>query len=264
MVLKDKQAVVYGGGGVLGGAIARAFAAAGAHVFLAGRSLPKLEAVAADIARTGGHAKVAQVDALDEPATATHAADIAACTGRIDIAVNAIGVDHVQGTPLSALSLADFCLPVDTYIRSHFLIAKAVAPWMTVRGAAILALSTPAGQLLGPGYLGHCVACAGVEALTRHLAGELGERGIRALCIRSHAIPEAATQGSHSREVFSRDCAAQGITLDAMLAAAAHGTPLKRLPTLAQLAQTAVFLASEEAGAMTGAIVNMSCGLVPD
>ena len=66
MLLRSKVAVVYGGGGVVGGAAARAFAKAGARVFLAGRSPEKLEAVARDVVAAGGMAETALVDALDE------------------------------------------------------------------------------------------------------------------------------------------------------------------------------------------------------
>ncbi|GLS04435.1 short-chain dehydrogenase [Chitiniphilus shinanonensis] len=265
MTLQDKNAVVYGGGGALGGAIARAYAAAGARVFLAGRTPGRLGAVADSIIGKGGRAEIAQVDALDERALTEHCAEIARQAGHLDIAVNAIGVDHIQGEPLSSLTLADFALPVDTYIRSHFLIAKAAARQMMPQGSGVvLALTTPASRMTGPGYLGHCVACAGVEALTRHLAGELGGAGVRAVCIRSHAIPEAMTHGSHSRRIFERSAQALGIDVAELMAGAARGTPLQRLPTLDQLAQTAVFLASDAAAAMTGAIVNLNGGSILD
>ena len=66
MSLEGKTAVIYGGGGSIGGAVARAFAREGAGVFLAGRTLERLEAVANEIRKAGGMAEVAEVDALDE------------------------------------------------------------------------------------------------------------------------------------------------------------------------------------------------------
>lgn len=125
-------------------------------------------------------------------------------------------------------------------------------------------LSTPASRMPGPGFLGHSVACAGIEALTRHLAGELGGHGIRVLCLRSHAIPETVAKGSHAREVFGQVATRAGMTVDAMLTGAASGTLLKRLPSLDEVANTALFLASDHAGAMTGAIANLTCGMIPD
>ena len=66
MLLRNKRAVIYGGGGAIGGAVARAFAREGARVFLAGRTLAKLEHVARDISSAGGKAAIAEVDALDD------------------------------------------------------------------------------------------------------------------------------------------------------------------------------------------------------
>jgi 3-oxoacyl-[acyl-carrier protein] reductase len=162
MVLEGRTAIVYGGGGALGGAAARAFARAGAQVFLAGRSAPRLEAVARDIAAAGGSAHWDTVDALDAAAVEQHTARVAGRAPGIHIAFNAIGVVHVQGVPLEGLSLDDFALPVDTYIRSSFNIAKAVAPHMVrQRRGVVLSLTTPASRMVGPGFLGHSVACAG-------------------------------------------------------------------------------------------------------
>jgi 3-oxoacyl-[acyl-carrier protein] reductase len=263
--LQDKRAVVHGAGGAIGGAVARAFAGAGAKVFLAGRTRARLDAVARDIVAAGGFAEVAVVDALDEKAMLHHADGVAAQAGGIDIAFNAVGVLHVQGRPLSALSLEDYFLPVQTYTRSNFLTAKAVAPHMAKQGGGvIISVSTPASRLPGPGYLGHAVACAGVEALTRHMAGELAAFNIRSVCIRSHAIPEAAAAGSHSHEVFRPVAESMGMTVEQMLAGKPPGLLVKRLPSLDQMASTAVFIASDHAGAMTGAVVNLSGGVTLD
>jgi 3-oxoacyl-[acyl-carrier protein] reductase len=265
MLLKDRNAIIHGGGGAIGGAVARALAREGARVFLAGRTKAKLDAVARDIAAAGGAAEAAVVDALDEKAVNDHADGVAKRAGSIDIALNAVGIFHVQGTPLAALSLVDFELPVSTYVRTNFITAKAAARHMAARkSGVILMLSTPVSRMPGPGYMGHAVACAGVEALGRHLAGELGADGIRVACIRSHAIPEAAASGSHSREVFRQIAEPAGMTVEEMLGGAAGGTLLKRLPTLEQMAGTAVFLASDPAGAITGAIVNLNGGMILD
>jgi NAD(P)-dependent dehydrogenase (short-subunit alcohol dehydrogenase family) len=128
----------------------------------------------------------------------------------------------------------------------------------------VLSVSTPASRLPGPGYLGHAVACAGVEALSRHMAGELAAFNIRTLCIRSHAIPEAVTAGSHAREVFRPAAQSMGLTVEQMLAAKPPGLLVERLPSLDQMAATALFAASEGAGAMTGAVLNLSGGVTLD
>lgn len=265
MLLEDKTAIVYGGGGAIGGAAARAFAREGAKVFLAGRSLEKLEAVRRDIADRGGVAEAAVVDVFDERAVERHAAAVAQEAGGIDIALNAVGIVHVQGTPFAELSVEDFIFPIDAYARAVFVTAKAVSPFMARKGAGvILVMSTPGSRLPGTGYLGYGAACAAKEAMTRLLAAELAPSGVRVVCLRPHAIPEALAEGSHSEEVFGPAAARAGLTVGQMLAGAAGGTLLKRLPTLGEVAEVAAFMASDRAGAMTGTVANMTCGAVVD
>lgn len=265
-MLQGRVAVIHGGGGVLGGAMAKAMAGHGARIFLASRTLAKAEAHAAAIRATGGQAEAARVDALDSSAVEAHAGAVMATAGRIDIAVNAIGVAHVQGVPLMQLGLDDYAHPVETYTRTNFITAKAAARHMITggHGGVLILISTPAGIMPGPGFMGHNSACAAIEGMTRHLAGELGAQGIRVVCLRSHAIPDAVTLGSHSRDVFEDVATKAGLSVDQMLAGAAQTTLLKRMPRLADFAETAAFVASDHAGAMTGAIVNLTCGAFVD
>lgn len=265
MKLADKNAIIYGGGGAIGGAVARLFAEQGAKVFLAGRSLNKMERVAADIRKSGGAADIAVVDALDGQAVRDHADRVAREAGGIHLALNAIGIAHNQFKPLADLSLEEFELPVTAYIRSTFLSSQAVAHHMKrARSGVILHVTTPASRMAGPGFIGHSVACAGVEAMSRNLAGELAKDGIRSVCIRSHMIPEAISMDSHSKGLFQENAAMAGITLDQMLEGAAGSTLLHKLPTLKEIAETALFLASDGAGSMTGTVANLSGGFLLD
>jgi NAD(P)-dependent dehydrogenase (short-subunit alcohol dehydrogenase family) len=265
MELEGKVAVVYGGGGVIGGAVAAAWAQEGAQVFLAGRNAAKLDAQARDIEAAGGKAHRAVVDVLDLQQVQRHAESVLAQAGRLDLAFQGIGVAHVQGQPLEELSLTAFQQPVRTYIDSFFIAAKAVGPLMARQGSgALIAITTPASRMAGPGYLGHSVACAGVEAMVRHLAGELGGAGVRVACIRSHAVPEAVGRGSHSAAVFDEVARRAGLSVDEMLAGAAGGTLLKRLPTLSDIGNAAVFLASDRSRCTTGAILNVNSGMLLD
>jgi 3-oxoacyl-[acyl-carrier protein] reductase len=265
MLLEHKNAVIYGGGGAIGGAVARTFAREGAKVFLAGRTLAKLEKVARDISAAGGKAEVAELDALDEKAIGQHADAVAAKAGGIDIALNAVGIVHVQGTPFAELSVQDYAHPIVAYTRSNFLTAKAVARHMVKkRSGVILTLSTPGARMSGVGFLGYGVTCGAIETFSRILAGELGASGIRVVCLRPDAIPEALAT-SHAREVFSGFAERTGVSVEAMLAERARtGTLLKRFPTLAEVADFAAFAASDRAGAMTGAIANLTCGSLVD
>jgi len=264
-LLWGKTAVVHGAGGAIGGATALAFAQAGARVFLAGRTLGRLEAVAERIRAAGGAAEVDVVDALDSAAVEAHAERVAADGAGIDVVLNAIGLEHVQGKSFAEQTLDEFEAPIIGYVRAHFIIAKAASRFMVQKGSGvILALSTPGSRLPGPGFMGYGVACAALEAMTRHLAGELGAHGVRAVCLRADAIPEALTR-SHSRQIFAEVAAKHGLTAEGMLAAhAERSTLLRRLPTLDQVAQAATFFASESAAATTGAIVNLTCGSLVD
>ena len=252
-MLQDKTAVIYGGGGAIGGAVARAFAAAGARVHLAGRTRARLEAVA-----NGIGAEVAVVDALDERAVAEHAEAV----GGIDIALNAVSFPYVSGTPFADLAVEDVMHPIDSFLRTNLITAMAAARHMTERGSgAILTLSTVGSRFARPGNLGYGTTCAAIEQMTQRLAVELGPSGVRVVCLRPHAIPDAPANGSYTGEVFGPLAAASGVTVEQMLGQWGEDqTLLGRLPTLAQVADTAAFLASDHAGAITGSVVDLSCG----
>ena len=266
MLLRNRTAIVYGGGGAIGGAVARKFGAEGARVFLAGRTRSKMDAVAKSITASGGSAEVAEVDALDARQIEEHADGVAARVGRIDIAFNAIGLPHVQGTPLQELSFEELSAPLVGYAKSNFLTAKAVARHMVKRRSGVLLMiSTPGSKLaFGAGFIGIGAANATVEVMTRHLAGELGPSGIRVVCLRPDATPETLERGSHAREVFGGVAKRNGASAEDMLAGAKERTLLKRFPKLEEIASAAAFAASDGAGAMTGAIMNLTCGTLVD
>jgi len=125
MLLEDRNAVIYGGGGAIGGAVARAFAREGAKVFLAGRTLATLDKVAEQIRSTGGVAETAQVDALDEQAVEKHIGEVVEQAGSIDVSFNAISIQDVQLIPLAEMSREDFISPIVTGTSTHFLTARA-------------------------------------------------------------------------------------------------------------------------------------------
>ena len=267
LLLENKNAVVYGGGGAIGGAVARVFAREGARVFIAGRTQAKLDAVAHDVAGTGGKVETAQVDVFDPEAVAEHADAVAATAGSIDIALNAVSVMHDQGTSLADLSLEEFMRPIDGFLRTLFITSKAVARHMGgERPGVILNLSEPGAKLSAGGILGHGVSAAGKEAFSRLLAAELAPRNIRVVDIRPHAVADAPAAGSYTGGLFEPAAAAAGQSVQEFLddGGMVQGTLLKRLPTLSEVAETAAFLASDRAGAMTGTVVNLSGGALMD
>ncbi len=249
MLLTNKNAVIYGAGG--------------ARVFLTGRQLASVEAVASDITASGGTASAAQVDALDERAIEQHISAVVAQAGGIDISINAIAIPQrgIQGIPLVELSSESFALPITTYMQSHFLTTRAAARRMIEQqSGVILTLTATPARLAAPRVGGMAPAWAGIEALTRSLAAELGPQGIRAICLRSDAIPQTET----ITEVYGLHADALGMTREQFQAFSASLNLLKRLPTLAEVANVATFLASDQASAMTATVVNMSCGLLAD
>jgi NAD(P)-dependent dehydrogenase (short-subunit alcohol dehydrogenase family) len=168
VLLEDKNAVVYGGGGAIGGAVARALAGEGARVYLAGRTRERLEEVAADIREAGGTAEEAVVDALDGGAVDAHAHAVAARAGSIDVCLNVISHGDVQGTPMVEMSVEDYLRPVETAVRTTFLTSTAAGRHMARQGS---------GVILAFGGSG--------ESMRRQLSSELGRHGVRFVTLRS-------------------------------------------------------------------------------
>jgi NAD(P)-dependent dehydrogenase (short-subunit alcohol dehydrogenase family) len=259
MLLENQNAVIYGAGGSIGSAVARAFAREGARLFLAGRTLAKLDAVARKISAAGATAEIAQVDALDEQSIANHIAGVAKKAGTIDVCFNAIGIEDVQGTPLIEMSLEDFSRPITCATRTQFLTAKAVAPHMIKQGSGVIMMitATPA-RMAFPLVGGFSAACAAMEAFSRSLAAELGPKGMRVICLRSAGSPESIADTLDDHAVGNE------ISRDEFISALKEMTLLKRLPSLEDVGNVAVLMASAYAGTMTGTVANMTCGQIVD
>jgi NAD(P)-dependent dehydrogenase (short-subunit alcohol dehydrogenase family) len=263
MLLENKNAVIYGAGGAIGGAVARAFAREGARVFLTGRQLSSVDIVAREILDDGGIAETAQVDALDELAIEKHLSTVVEKAGSIDISINTIGLplQKVQGMPLVMMTAEHFALPITTLTQTHFLTARAAARHMVEKkSGVIVTLTATASRLPVPSLGAMSTAWAAIEALTRSLAIELGPQGVRVICLQSNALPETAT----IKEAYGLRANMLGITREQVMAQNAAMTPLRRLPTLAEVANVAAFMASDQASAMTATAVNLSCGLLAD
>ena len=261
MLLQDKVAIVYGAAGPVGGAVARAFAREGAQVVLTGRRLDRLQAVADDIAVDGGHASAAQVDALDAAAVRDHAGRVVEEAGRIDISFNAIGLGEAQGANLVDITPEHFLRPVETALRTHFITMTTAVEHMSAAGSgAILALTAQAARVPYPSVGGFGVAGAALEALCRQVAIEAGPRGVRVVCLRSAGSPD--TPGV--AEVWRRHAEAAGASMDEWTERMAAKTLLKRLPSLAEIGNTAVLMASDYASPVTGAVLNVTCGELVD
>ena len=202
MLLENKNAVIYGGGGSIGGAVARAFAREGARVFLAGRTFMASGVVTLQRAE-GGAADTAQVDALDEQAVDAHADAVAAQAGGIDISFNLIAHPYTHGTALAEMAVDDFMAPVQTAARTTFLTARAAARHMIPRRSGVILAFGGPGDRSGPSrdyYLGGTqVAFDAIESMRRQLAAELGPHGIRVVTLASGGVPETFPEGFDDR-----------------------------------------------------------------
>ena len=254
MLLENKNAVVYGGGGSIGGAVSRAFAREGARVFLAGRTRARLEAVAEAIRAVGGVAQTAEVDALDEQAVDQHADAVAADAGGIDISFNVITHPHTHGTPMAEMAVDDFMAPVQTAARTTFLTARAAARHMIRQHSGVILAFGGPGDRSGPMrdyYLGGTqVAFDAIETMRRQLSAELGPHGIRVVTLASGGVPESLPEAMEGRQAIAEMIEGQ--------------TLLGRAATLEDVGNAAVFAASDWARSVTAAIVNVSAGALID
>jgi len=258
MLLEGKRAIIYGGGGAIGGAVARAFAREGATVYLAGRTLASLDAVAGEIRAAGGVAETAQVDALDAAAINQHADAVAATAGGLDISFNLISHDDKQGTPLAEIPVDDFTRPVMIAMRSQLLTAQAAARHMITQGSGVILMFGGAGNrdpirdYYSGGrqvYIGGTqVAFGAMDVLRRQLANELGPQGIRVVTLQSGGVLETVPE-------FIREPMTQAFVATSML---------KRVETLADVGNVAAFAASDLARSMTATAFNITYGREAD
>jgi len=257
-LLEGKTTILYGGGGGIGGAVARAFAREGAAVHLAGRSRDRLEAVANDVRSAGGQAETAVLDALDEKAVDEHVREVAASAGRVDVSFNLIKRGDVQGTPLVEMSTDDLLRAVVNGLRSNFLTSRAAARQMIEQGSGvILHLNSASGAGAMPGMGSTGPADAATEAFMRYLAAEIGPRGVRVCGIWTAGVAETMT-----REALAEVAGDNAPDPSAAIEMIAGMSALRRAPSLSDVAEAAVFLASDRAAGITGTITNVTAGLV--
>lgn len=249
MLLEHKVAVIYGAGGAIGGAAARAFAREGARVFLAGRTGTTLDRVADAIRADGGVADAAVVDALDEQAVDRYVDAVAAQAGSIGISFNCIGYGDVQ-QPLLEISVDHFLQPITNAMRTQFLTTRAAARHMIPRGAGVILTFGGDGPQTLPGLGGFKVALDAIEGLRRQWAVELGPHGIRVVTLKTGGVPESLPLSEPGREQIT--------------AGIEQGALLKRVATLADVGNVAAFVASDLARTITSTEVNISCGALVD
>ncbi|WP_412516375.1 SDR family oxidoreductase [Actinomadura madurae] len=249
MLLENKTAVVFGGGGQIGGAMARGFAAEGARVFLAGRTPATLDIVAEDVRGKGGLAETARVDALDRDAVNGWVDSVAETSGSVDIVVNVISHDALFG-PMIEAEPAAFARSLEKVALSFLLTTQAAARHMVKQGSGVILHfggSDSGNRMAGLGNVQ--VGNDMVEAMRRQWACELGPHSVRVLSMRTGGIAETIPDMPETEPVKQQ-------MVDATLT--------KRAATLADVGRVAAFLASDHAASLTSTQVNISAGAIVD
>jgi len=249
MLLENKVAVIYGAGGSIGGAVARAFAREGARLFLAGRTQASLEKVADQIRSNGSAVDTVVVDALDDQAVDQFMDGVIKQAGQVDISFNLISIGDVQ-KPLLELSVEDFMQPIMNAMRTQFLTTRAAARNMIERKAGVILHFGGGGPQTQPGLGGFKIALDAMEGLRRQWAVELGPYGIRVVTLKTGGIPESIPEGFPGRDEIINNLL--------------PSTLLNRTATLADVGNVAAFVASDQARTMTSTEINISCGAIVD
>lgn len=241
MLLENKNAVIYGGAGAIGSAVAKAFAEEGAHVTVVGRTQDRLEAVAKEI---GGSWAV--VDALDADAVNAHLDQL----GRIDISLNLVTRGDVHGIPLLQMSVSDFIQPVTNGLTSNFITAQAAGRRMAEQGSGVI-LALDSGSAHGSPMMGGTGPADGAtDAFVRNLAREIGPQGVRVLGVWTAGVPETfAVRENSPMSPADIERVISPLTM------------IHRAPRLADVVSTLTFLASDRAGSITGTFVNVTSGI---
>ena len=253
MLLQNKNAVLFAAGGSVGGAIARNLARAGAKIFLSNHHLEPVQRLADEIIAGGGIAEVAQVDALNEKQVNGYVDQVVMKARTIDISMNLIKTEDIQGIPLVNLPFEDFIRPIRRVSESHFITGTAAGRvMMRQRAGVILSLTATPGGIGYPTAGGFGPACSVIEKISLGLASELGIYGVRVVNIRSGGSPDSRP--------FVDALAHGGQKAVDFIKKIEDDTMLKKMPVMNDIANVAVFLASDMAAGITGVTVDVTCG----
>jgi NAD(P)-dependent dehydrogenase (short-subunit alcohol dehydrogenase family) len=231
--LSGRVAVITGGAGGLGGAVTRAFVAAGAQVVIVARAerRPSVERLTADLGPLGARLDFVATDVLDEGSVAAMVTDVVARHGRVDVLVNLVG-GYEAGQPITELDLAVWEHMLDLNLRSAFLVSKHAARPMIQRGAGrILNISARAARTGRKNAAAYAIAKAGIITLTETQADELREHGVTVNCILPSIIDTPANRAALPNADFAR------------------------WPRAEEVARVLLFLASDDASLISGASI---------
>ncbi len=253
--LSDKVAIITGGGYGIGKQIALKYAAAGAKIAIAARSLDPMKRTCAELEKLGAKAISVQTDVAKEAGCAHMAEETVKAFGRIDILVNNAGIAGPTKR-ITDMSLAEWQEVIDIDLTGAWLASRAVIPQMDKnRAGNILMISSGAGRRGYPLRSPYAAAKWAMIGLTQTLAGEWGQRGIRVNCICPGAI-----EGDRIERVIRARAESLKQPYEAVKAAFVGQAALQRMATEEEVARAALFLVAESSAGVTGQTINVDCG----
>jgi NAD(P)-dependent dehydrogenase (short-subunit alcohol dehydrogenase family) len=253
-------ALITGGGKGIGKAISKAFVSEGAAVVIAATTLSKLEEAVKEYEAMGGRAMAMQIDITDEKQVIRMVSEAAKAFGRIDILVNNSGIAGPTCSVMD-MKLEEWNQVFAVDLTGAMLCAREVLKVMVPRKRGVIINIAAEGGRTGDGRSGYpnrapyCCAKMGIIGLTETLAQEVGKHNIRV-----NAISAAAVRGERFIKVIEARAKAQGLSFDDMMTKAMASYSLGRPAEESELANCAVFLASDEASAVTGQTLVSHCG----
>jgi 3-oxoacyl-[acyl-carrier protein] reductase len=247
--LSDKVALVTGSSRGIGAAIAKRFAQEGAKVVVHGRDVAALTSVHAEIERTGGMAFHVVADITSFKEIEAMRQQVEQQFGPIDILVANAGGSFTRPGPIEQISEEGWHASVDGNLTATFLTIKSFLPGMKERRAGtIITISSSAGRVPhAQAPIPYSAAKAGIQILTQDLAAQVGSFGIRANCI----APETILTERNIERIP-----------DAQKQALLDMHPVKRLGTPEDVANAALYLASDDAAWITGVVLDVAGGAV--
>jgi len=260
MRLKDRVAIVTGGGKGIGNAVSLAFSEEGAIVVAAGRTLSALQETCDEIRSRGGRAKAIQTDVAIEDQVMRMASETVGEFGRIDILVNNTGITGPT-VLLAHMDLAAWNETIAVDLTGSMLCCREVLRHMIPRRSGAIVNVVSEGGRAGDGKSGfplrsaYSAAKMGLIGVTETLSVEVGEFNIRV-----NAVSPGPVQGSHIARAMTAKASATGRSFNDIMDELAAKTSLRRISKESEVAAAVVFLASDESSAITGQTLPVSCG----
>lgn len=250
--MKDKPhsriVMVTGATSGIGRAVARRFASASDRIIAIGRDSAELSEVAADIVRDGGECSAIRCDVTDDAAVDKAVESVIGETGRLDVLVNAAG--HISTGSIENTSLVAWDAMMNVNLRAVFHLMQLASPLLIKSKGNIVNISSVTGLRSFPGVLAYCVSKAGLDQLTRCAALELAPKGVRVNAVN----PGVVVTEIHKRGGMSE------ADYRAFLEHSKTTHPLGRVGDPGEIAELVFYLASENAGWITGATYQIDGG----